>query len=232
MIIRTSEKFDWQKLAFPLVGVDEVGRGCLAGPVFAGAVHVSDREWQKRRWTRGLVDSKQITAKKRSMLAEKIHESFCCSVAESSVAEIDRINILQASLLAMARALASLENKGLEFQTVCVDGNRIIPEALLRFAGLRQRNFTQIAIIEGDSRCPVISAAAIAAKVSRDALMIRFGEEFPGYGFESHKGYGSPAHLEALRAKGPLAIHRRHFAGVRELTEMDGEFQQGVFAWE
>ena len=185
-----------------LCGVDEAGRGPLAGAVFAAAVVLDTR----RTRINGLVDSKLLDAGTREKLAGRIRErALAWSVAYASVEEIDTINILRASLLAMKRAVESL---GMEPDEVCVDGNMLPP-----IAG-RCR-----AIVKGDQLVAAISAASILAKVARDAEMTRLDAAYPGYGFASHKGYSTPEHLAALRERGPCAIHRRSFEPVHVLLQ-------------
>ncbi|MDE2564416.1 MAG: ribonuclease HII, partial [Burkholderiales bacterium] len=182
-------------------GVDEAGRGPLAGPVVAAAVILDP----KRR-IRGLDDSKALTAKKREALYEKIVErslAFC--VASASVEEIDRLNILQATLLAMRRAVERLR---LRPHRVVVDGNRspALP-------------MTVAAVVKGDARVAAISAASILAKVERDRFCLALHEAYPDYGFARHKGYPTPAHLAALARHGPCEAHRRSFGPVQRALE-------------
>jgi len=185
-------------------GADEAGRGPLAGPVVAAAVILD-----AARPIRGLRDSKQLTPARREELALQIRgRATAWAVASASVQEIDRLNILQASLLAMRRAIEALEPAA-EF--ALIDGNQ-----LPRLAIEAQ------AVIGGDECEPVISAASILAKQHRDGLMVDLDRLFPGYGFAEHAGYPTPRHLERLRALGPCAAHRRSFAPVRALLE-DGE---------
>ena len=192
------EKVDWRRFQpFPVVGVDEVGRGCLAGPVYAAAVCLKSDELSEL-----FTDSKLISEKRREDLAPKILELHWASIASASVEEIDELNILQASLLAMKRAVEGLEKKmGQAAGHILVDGNKKIPNL--------QR--LQTTLIKGDLRCSPISAASIVAKVSRDQLMREFGVLYPGYGFEKHKGYASLVHRAAIISKGPLAVHRKSF---------------------
>jgi ribonuclease HII len=179
-----------------LCGVDEAGRGPLAGSVFAAAVVLDPA-----RSIRGLADSKKLTALVRERLAKRIRlRAIAWAVASASVEEIDRINILRASLLAMRRAIELL---GVKPDEVCVDGLHV-PEVDLRCR----------AIVDGDDLMPVISAASILAKVARDAEMVLLDKQFPNYGFASHKGYATPEHLAALKQWGPCAIHRRSFEPV------------------
>jgi ribonuclease HII len=181
-----------------VAGVDEAGRGPLAGPVVAAAVILDDL---KR--IRGLADSKVLTPLRRERLYDEIRAkalAFC--IAEASVEEIDRLNILQATLLAMKRAVEGLR---LPPNKVLVDGNRL-PHLRVRAE----------AIVGGDAIVPSISAASILAKVTRDAMCVAHEEQYPEYGFAEHKGYSTPAHLAALVAHGPCAWHRRSFAPVRE----------------
>lgn len=180
-----------------ICGVDEAGRGPLAGPVVAGAVILDPA-----RPIVGLADSKKLSAKRREQLAAQIRvEALAWCVAEASVAEIDEINILQATLLAMQRAVAGLSVTPGE---VLIDGNRCPVLAVPAHA-----------IIGGDATVAEISAASILAKTVRDAGMIDLHARFPAYGFDRHKGYGTAAHLAALQCHGPCPEHRRSFAPVR-----------------
>lgn len=180
-----------------MAGVDEAGRGPLAGPVVAAAVILDDLQP-----IRGLADSKALTALRRERLHDEIRaRALCCSVAQASVEEIDRLNILQATLLAMQRAVEGLR---LRPHRVVVDGNRA-PALPMP---------TQ-AVVKGDARVAVVSAASILAKVTRDRLCDDLHQRFPHYGFDGHKGYPTPAHLAALREHGPCPEHRRSYAPVR-----------------
>jgi len=184
-------------LAGLIAGVDEAGRGPLAGPVVAAAVILDELQP-----IRGLDDSKQLSPKRRDQLFDEIRaRALCVCIAEASAEEIDRLNILQATLLAMARAVAGLR---LRPHRVLVDGNRcpVLPMPVN-------------AIVQGDARVQAISAASILAKVHRDRLCLALHEQHPQYGFDGHKGYPTPAHLAALRAHGACAVHRRSFAPVR-----------------
>jgi ribonuclease HII len=182
-----------------VAGVDEAGRGPLAGPVVAAAVILDELNP-----IRGLADSKQLTALRREALYEEIRaRALCCSVAEASVEEIDRLNILQATMLAMRRAVEGLRLKP---GKVLVDGNRI---PVLKVAAE--------AVIGGDATVAAISAASILAKVHRDRLCLTLHALHPQYGFDGHKGYPTPEHLAALRAHGACPQHRRSFAPVREV---------------
>ena len=192
------------QLAFNLVrdglraGVDEAGRGPLAGPVVASAVILDPR-----RRIRGIRDSKLIEPEERTELAIKIRASaIAWSVAWADVEEIDNLNILQATYLAMRRALLGLRVRPAHVQ---VDGDRC-PS----FIGLSLECSFE-AIVDGDARRICIGAASILAKTTRDALMRRYEDEFPGYGFGEHKGYCTEAHRNAIRRLGPCAIHRRSF---------------------
>jgi ribonuclease HII len=188
-------------VAGPMAGVDEVGRGPLAGPVVAAAVILDDR-----RTIRGLNDSKLLTADERERLDGEIRKrAICCFVAEASVEEIDRLNILRAALLAMRRAVEGLAQQPC---IVLVDGNQR-PEL-----GMPVRT-----VIGGDSKVRAISAASIIAKVYRDRLLTALHDEHPQYGFHGHKGYSTPEHLAALREHGACRHHRRSFAPVREVLD-------------
>jgi ribonuclease HII len=179
-----------------LCGVDEAGRGPLAGSVYAAAV-VLDPE----RRVNGLRDSKLLTPEAREKLSEKIRDkAIAWAIAHASVEEIDRLNILRASLLAMRRAVEAL---GMAPEEVCVDGN-VLPDLPFKCS----------AVVKGDQRVAAIAAASILAKVARDAEMAQMEVRFPGYGFASHKGYCTPEHLAALRELGPCEIHRRSFEPV------------------
>ena len=179
-----------------LAGVDEAGRGALAGPVVAAAVILDPRQP-----IAGLADSKKLTARRRERLYDEIcAKALCCSIALASVAEIDRFNILQATLLAMQRAVAGLRLPPAKVQ---VDGNRLPTLGVLAEA-----------IVDGDATVPAISAASILAKVQRDRWCAEVDAQWPQYGFAAHKGYGTAAHLAALRAHGACEHHRRSFAPV------------------
>ena len=196
MLKQTS--LDWD-LPGLVAGVDEAGRGPLAGPVFAAAVILDDLLPIK-----GLADSKKLTPKKREHLYEIIKaQALCFCVATASVEEIDELNILQATLLAMQRAVKGLRLKP---SKVLVDGNRL-PVLDIRAE----------AIVKGDSTVPSISAASILAKVERDRWCVDVDAQFPNYGFLTHKGYGTQVHLRALQEHGPSVLHRRSFAPVAKL---------------
>jgi ribonuclease HII len=180
-------------------GVDEAGRGPLAGPVFAAAVILDPG-----RRIRGLADSKQLTAAVRVELAAQIRaRALAWAVASASVEEIDALNILQASLLAMRRAVAAL---AVVPELALVDGLHCPPLAVATRA-----------IVEGDATVKAISAASILAKTERDAEMVRLATRYPQYGLERHKGYATPEHLALLRRFGPCDVYRRSFAPVRAL---------------
>jgi ribonuclease HII len=179
-----------------MAGVDEAGRGPLAGPVVAAAVILDDLHP-----IAGLNDSKKLSAKRREQLFDEIKaKALCFSIAEASVQEIDAINILQATLLAMKRAVEGLRLKPVK---VLVDGNRL-PAIDIRAE----------AIVQGDALVPAISAASILAKVYRDRLCDDMHARHPQYGFDQHKGYGTALHLAALQAHGPAECHRLTFAPV------------------
>ncbi|HQC95667.1 MAG TPA: ribonuclease HII [Aquabacterium sp.] len=184
-----------------VAGVDEAGRGPLAGPVVAAAVILDDLQP-----IRGLADSKVLTARKREALFDEIRAkalAFC--IAEASVEEIDTLNILQASLLAMQRAVAGLR---LPPHKVLVDGNRL---PVLKIPAE--------AIVKGDSKVPAISAASILAKVHRDRLCLALHDAHPAYNFGVHKGYPTAEHLALLRAHGACPAHRRSYAPVRAVLD-------------
>lgn len=194
------EKVDWRSFSpGPVIGVDEVGRGCLAGPVYASAVI-----FRSDILSDLVTDSKLLSEKRRDELAEQIIKEHHVGIGYATVEEIDQINILQASLLAMKRAVEQLKVKG---GHVLIDGNQRIPNLL---------GFKQTTVIKGDLRVATISAASIVAKVTRDRLMAELGETLPHYGFSSHKGYSTQAHKAAIAQHGPCFAHRKTFAGVKE----------------
>ena len=184
-----------------ICGVDEAGRGPLAGPVYAAAVILDDN-----RPIDGLADSKKLSAQRRNHLAQEIKQhALAWAIATASVEEIDAINILRASLLAMRRAVEALQMRP---QEVWVDGLHC-PDT-----GLPSR-----AIVRGDSSVAAISAASILAKTARDAAMLLLHERYPQYGFDGHKGYPTAAHVVALKLHGVSDVHRRSFRPVRELLQ-------------
>lgn len=185
-----------------IAGLDEVGRGPLAGPVVAAAVILDPNQPIE-----GLADSKKLSEKKRERLAEEIKEkALTYALGRAEAHEIDEMNILQASLTAMVRAYEQLS---VQADHILIDGNHC-PKALL---GKAQT------VIKGDSLVPAISAASIIAKVTRDKEMIALDADFPEYGFASHKGYPTQSHMAAIEAHGVLAFHRRSFAPVRKIIE-------------
>jgi ribonuclease HII len=182
-----------------IAGVDEAGRGPLAGPVVAAAVILDDRNP-----IAGLNDSKKLNALKREKLFDEIRaKALCCSIAQASVEEIDEINILQATMLAMRRAVEGLRLKPAK---VLVDGNRLPVLDVLAEA-----------IVRGDATEPAISAASILAKVTRDRWCATLDQQYPQYGFAGHKGYGTAEHLAALKAHGACPEHRKTFAPVTQV---------------
>jgi ribonuclease HII len=184
-----------------IAGVDEAGRGPLAGPVVAAAVILDDLNP-----IAGLADSKKLTALKREKLFDEIKaKALCCSIAEASVEEIDQLNILQATMLAMRRAVEGLRLKPTK---VLVDGNRLPVLDILAEA-----------IVKGDSKVPAISAASILAKVHRDRWCEQLHQQYPQYGFDQHKGYGTELHLKALQAHGATPWHRRSFSPVAQVLQ-------------
>ena len=181
-----------------VAGVDEVGRGCLFGPVFAAAV-VLDQVAEQRLWQAGLTDSKKLSAKRRGSLVPLIEQHCLTSgLGQASAHEIDAVGIRGATERAMLRALQKLEHSP---HVVLVDGN--LP--------LRLWSEPQKTLVGGDSRSAAIAAASVLAKEARDALIRRLSNRFPGYGLERHAGYGTALHREALLALGPTSMHRRSF---------------------
>ena len=184
-----------------IAGVDEVGRGCLAGPVVAAVVILDPN-----RPIKGLRDSKKLSAKKRDELAQEIKEkALAWSVAAMGPEVIDKINILQATLEAMK---AAVEKLPVEPDFVQVDGNK-----------LPKWKWLSEAVVKGDDKVEWISAASIIAKTTRDGYMCKIAELYPQYGFEHHVGYGTAEHIKALKAYGPTPIHRKTFAPVREVID-------------
>jgi ribonuclease HII len=180
-------------------GLDEAGRGTLAGPVVVAAVVLrADFDIQ------GLDDSKRLTPAERQALAERITKEAQWTVAIADVEEVDRKNVLWATMAAMERAVASLSERP---KTILVDGDRVPP-------GIAGR-----AVVKGDSTYACIAAASILAKTHRDGLMKQIGFQYPEYGFESHFGYATRSHFQALREHGPCPVHRRTFAPVRQMIE-------------
>ena len=195
-----------------LCGVDEAGRGPLAGAVFAAAVILGPDHGIE-----GLADSKKLSEKKRDLLAERIKEqALAWAISRAEVAEIDRFNILQATLLAMKRAVEGLV--GIAPSEVLVDGLHCPRIAL-----------PAKAVVKGDSLVAEISAASILAKTARDADMLELHRRFPQYGFDRHKGYGTAEHLEELRRHGACEAHRRSFTPMRAVVEARGVQQRSFF---
>lgn len=185
----------------PLIGIDEVGRGCLAGPVYAAAVLFnSDTD------IRLYQDSKKLTEIQRNELAQSIQQHHQFAIGIATVEEVDRVNIRQATFLAMRRAVEGLrlQNKS---ATLLVDGRDTVPNL---------EGFHQVAIIQGDDQVRLIAAASIVAKVARDQFMSELAESHKDYGFEKHKGYGTLFHREQIQKHGPTVWHRQTFAGVKE----------------
>ena len=197
VLVVEQKSLEWD-LPGLVAGVDEAGRGPLAGPVFAAAVILDELSPIS-----GLADSKKLSPKKRDHLYDIIKaQALCFCVATASVQEIDEMNILQATLLAMQRAVKGLRLKP---SKVLVDGNRL-PVLDIRAE----------AIVGGDSKVASISAASILAKVERDRWCLEIDAQFPLYGFKSHKGYGTALHLQALKQHGPCVWHRKSFAPVSQ----------------
>ncbi len=194
---------DWHTRGRFIAGVDEVGRGPLAGPVVAAAVILDPA-----KPIDGLADSKKISEKRRQQLADEIRQkALAWSITRIEPEEIDRINILQASLRAMALSVAQLATPP---DYVMIDGNRIPKEISIEAE----------AVVQGDNRVPCISAASIIAKVARDQEMVEMDAHYPGYGLASHKGYPTKVHLEAIRELGITPIHRRSFGPVKKIIEI------------
>jgi len=182
-----------------LAGVDEVGRGPLAGDVIAAAVILDPKAPIP-----GLADSKKLSERRRKKLAAEIKENaLCWSIARSTIEEIDLFNILTATMIAMERAVSGLKTVP---EHVVVDGNR-----------LPSWSYSSESIIKGDVNVPSISAASIIAKVYRDEEMFVLNQTYPGYGFDAHKGYGTKKHMEAIKKLGPSPIHRKSFEPIKSM---------------
>jgi ribonuclease HII len=185
------------------LGIDEVGRGSLAGPVVAAGV-VLDAS----KPIEGLNDSKRLSSKKREELSVLIHErALFVSIALVDAQTIDRINIFKATYMAMEKVVVDAA-AALSLDLIMVDGNQLIPTKLA---------IKQSAIVKGDSLIPAIMAASIVAKVYRDSIMNDYFEQYPEYGFQVHKGYGTKAHREAIKLHGPSPIHRRSFMSMNQM---------------
>lgn len=204
-------KFDpkiLKSLPTPFIGVDEVGRGCLAGPVCAGVVILNDKFPVKH-----FQDSKTLSEEKREALACEIREYHHYGIGWASVEEIDEINIREATFLAMTRALQELEAKldgkmDVKSGTLLIDGRDRISAII--------KTYKQLPIVKGDQHMRCISAASIVAKVARDQLMAELAKDFPVYGFEKHKGYATEVHRVAIARSKPCIHHRKTFGGVKE----------------
>ena len=191
-------RINWQCLQpQPVIGVDEAGRGCLAGPVFSAAVILKEDRYYP--------DSKTISPKKREELAKIIISSAIYGIGQANVEEIEQLNILQASFLSMRRAIAKLP---VQTAHILVDGSLSIPKLSVAFH--------QTPVVKGDKRVNPIAAAGILAKVHRDEWILKQDKKYPQYGFSSHKGYSTAQHRQAIASYGLCPHHRKHFAGVRE----------------
>jgi ribonuclease HII len=196
-----------------VAGVDEVGRGCIAGPVTAAAVLIpSGWEHSLPTWMSEVRDSKQLSAATRERLALEIQATTIFAIVHASVQEIDAINILRASHLAMQRAVESVLAREPQLHHVLVDGN-LIPR------GFSGSSFSFSPHIKGDQKSIAIACASILAKVERDRVMGELEVEYPGYGLAAHKGYPTPSHLKALARQGVTSIYRQSFAPVRALLD-------------
>jgi ribonuclease HII len=203
---KSLQKVNWEDYSpGPVAGLDEVGRGCLAGPVTAAAVVFKSKNFNEL-----FKDSKQLSEKKRIELYKIIQEHHQFAIGWASQEEIETINILKASLLAMKRAVLKLQEKyNITVGCLLIDGKFKIPSMSVR----------QEVFIKGDSRCSLIAASSIVAKVARDEHMKLLHEKFPHYDFINNKGYPSPTHKAAIEKVGPAIIHRKTFAGVKEFLK-------------
>lgn len=198
MVITMSSLYEFDKEKGDILGVDEAGRGPLAGPVVAAAVKIH----QYHDFFEMINDSKKLSEKKREELFDKILTYCDVGVGIASVEEIDEVNILEATFIAMNRAIEDVsKNSDVTFDTVLVDGNKLI----------KKYNGKQEFLVKGDAKSLSIAAASIIAKVTRDRIMLKFAEIYPEYHFEKHKGYGTKLHREILLEKGVLPIHRKTF---------------------
>lgn len=211
-LMRAFPPYDHAHHTGPIIGVDEVGRGCLAGRVYAAAV-ILPQDFAADEIT----DSKLIPEERRTTIARSIRSAAHVCIAFAEVEEIDEINILKASLLAMKRAVEGLQ---VTSGTVLIDGNQKIPQL--------SASFEQITIIKGDLRAKPIGAASIVAKVERDQEMIRLAQQYPQYGFDSHKGYASESHRKAIQEFGPCPVHRKTFGCVKEFVISDAPSRVAV----
>lgn len=194
------EKFNWLGLTpQPVIGVDEVGRGCLAGPVYAAAA-ILNTQHSYAHYT----DSKLLSAARREKFAQEILAHHQVGIGFATVAEIEEMNILRAALLAMRRAVLALK---VDCGHLLVDGTFPVPDL---------KGFRQTTLIKGDLRAEPVAAASIVAKVTRDRVVSELEEKYPQYGFAKHKGYSTQAHKAAIKQFGPCSEHRRTFAGVKE----------------
>ena len=191
------ELYEFDREKGNIAGVDEAGRGPLAGPVVAAAVKINEYH----DFFEEINDSKKLSEKKREILFDKILAYCNVGVGIATVEEIDEVNILNATFLAMTRALEDIKKEGTEFDKVLVDGNKLI----------KGYEGEQEAVVKGDAKSLSIAAASIIAKVTRDRIMLINAEKYPEYAFEKHKGYGTKLHREILLEKGPLSIHRKTF---------------------
>ena len=206
------EQIKWNEGFSFVAGVDEAGRGCMAGPVVAGAVIFTDPE----KIPDGIHDSKQMTHEARMAIREKLlaEPSVLWAVAEVQADEIDRINILQATWKAMRLAVAQLK----QTQFILVDGNPV-----------KGFELPSQSIVKGDAKSLSIGAASILAKTHRDLLMEKYAEQYPQYGFELHKGYCTAQHIEAVKQYGPCPIHRLNYAPIREILNPPDKIQPELF---
>ena len=194
-----NSRFRYQNLMKIIAGVDEVGRGSLIGPVYAAAV-ILNKSINKKL----LIDSKKLTKSKREILAKYIKKNSVWATGKASVKEIEKINILNASLLAMKRAIKKLKKKP---TLVMVDGNKL-PEL---------KNYKLKSVIKGDQKIPCISAASILAKVFRDKMISNLGKKFKGYDWNKNSGYGTKKHLKAIKNLGITIHHRKNFSPINKM---------------
>ncbi len=213
--------------SFSYIGVDEAGRGCLAGPVVAAAVFCPEG-FEFSGTLAGLADSKTVSQAKREGLALALKaSSLPWAVGVASAWEVDALNVLQATFRAMSRAaatlLARIQETQIQEPRLLLDGNQTIPPAVWKLESPERPLPRQQAVVKGDALVKGISAASILAKTERDNMMRELDQRFPGYDFSAHKGYGTKAHLEALQKCGPCPEHRRSFAGVPDGPEQTAE---------
>lgn len=203
-----------------IAGVDEVGRGCIAGPVYGGCVVLDYTKLATLSDSAKtlLRDSKTLSAKQRAEAISIIAEvSVAAEVGHASVREIEQLGIVPGTFLAMARAFKAVYDPDVSGTIILVDGKQVLSANLL--PRVSAQSLAQMSVVKGDSSCFAIAAASIIAKQARDGYMVKIADRYPGYGFDQHVGYGTKAHREALASQGYCELHRRNFAPIRQMVE-------------